>query len=121
VRPEVIVYGCTSGSVLDLDFDQRLVDRIQAAVDIPSIATAGAVVEGLRALGARKVAVATPYCDDINERERKFLESRGFEVTALKALHLRDSHAIPATSDVEVYALARSADTPDADALFISC
>ena len=120
-RPHLIVYGCTSGSLLDLDYDQRLVGRIEGATGVPAIATAGAVVEALRALGVRRVAVATPYPDDINEREVAFLEAHGFEVTSLEALRLRDSHAIPEVPPERVEALGRAADRPEAEALFISC
>ena len=47
--------------------------------------TAGTViVEGLRAVRARRVAVATVYTEEINLHLQGFLEESGFEVVTIK-------------------------------------
>ena len=120
-RPYVIVYGCTSGSSLEPRQDQDLARRIEDSSGVPAIATAGAVVEALRALGVRRVAVATPYVDEINEREMAFLEDYGFEPVSLEALRLSSSFDIPDVTQEEIRRLALSADRPEAEAVFISC
>lgn len=121
-RADLMVFGCTSGSLLEgVGWDQRLVARMEAATGIPSIATATAVVEALRALGIQRVAVATPYPEEVNRREAAFLEQSGISVLSLESLGHVDSYRIPATSPEEVYRLARSADRPEAQAIFISC
>jgi arylmalonate decarboxylase len=120
-RPDIIVYGCTSGSSLEPRLDERLVERIERASGIPAIATAGAVVQALRNLGITRVAVATPYIDEINERELAFLRDYGFQPVSLEALHIRTSYAIPDTDPEDIYRLARRADRPDAEGVFISC
>ena len=120
-RPHIIVYGCTSSSSLEPRQDQDIAERIEAATGIPAIATAGAVAEGLRALGIRQIAVATPYVDEINEREMAFLRDYGFDPVSLEALRLGFSHDISDITRERLYQLALSADRPQAQGLFISC
>jgi arylmalonate decarboxylase len=80
-------------------------------------------VEGLRAVGARRVAVATAYNDVVNDRLRVFLEESGFEVLGVKGLGMVSfADAPPVTYDSllkfsgDVYA-----SLPQADSLLISC
>jgi hypothetical protein len=61
VGPEVIVFGCTSGSfVKGVGHDQELVKEIESATGRPAIATSQAVLEALHYLNMKSVAVATP-------------------------------------------------------------
>ncbi|MEE8442659.1 MAG: maleate cis-trans isomerase [Dehalococcoidia bacterium] len=120
-RPHIIVYGCTSGSSLEPKQDQDIARRIEAISGTPAIATAGAVVEALRALDIHRVAVATPYVDEINERELAFLRDYGFDPVSLEALRFSASYDIADVSQEQIYQLAISADRPEAQGLFISC
>ena len=121
-KVDLIVFGCTSASVLEgAGWDEELIQRMEAATGIPSIATATAVVEALRTLGIQRVAVATPYSDEVNQREAAFLEGNGLSVVNLEGLGYEDSYRIPATPLEQVYQLARSADRPEAEGIFISC
>jgi arylmalonate decarboxylase len=120
---DVIAYGCTSGSIV-CPLEEIVAD-IEGQTGIRTIATAGAVVTALRALGVRRVAVATPYVDFINEAEREFLQGRGFEVTSLHGLRLGETQAerraIGRVPPEHVYRMARLVDRPEAEAIFISC
>jgi len=75
----------------------------------------------LRALDATKIAVATPYLDEINRLEAIYLEENGFDVVEIKGLNLeKDSDMVRVTPDF-LMEFAASVDCPEADALFISC
>jgi maleate isomerase len=65
--------------------------------------------------------VATPYLDEVNQREVDYLEQAGFEVISLCGLNLeKDSDMVRVAPDyIAEFALAQ--DHPDADAIFISC
>jgi maleate cis-trans isomerase len=120
---DVIAYGCTSGSIIcPLD---EIVAEIGSRTGIPTIATAGSVVAALHALNVRRVAVATPYVDFINEAEQEFLTRQGFEVTSLHGLRLGETQAerrsIGRVPPEHVYRMARRVDRPEAEAIFISC
>lgn len=120
---DVVAYGCTSGSIVCSL--QDIVTDLQARTKVPAVATAGAVVAALRALGSRRVAVATPYVDFVNESERRFLNDYGFEVTSLHGLRLGETQeerrGIGRVPPEHVYQMARAANRPDADTIFISC
>ncbi|HSV81900.1 MAG TPA: aspartate/glutamate racemase family protein [Ramlibacter sp.] len=120
---DVVAYGCTSGSIIcPLP---ELIDNMSARTGKPAIATAGAVVAALRALGVTRVAVGTPYVDFVNESEKKFLADHGFEVTSMLGLDLghtqEERRGIGRVPPEVVYRLARAIDRPEAEAIFISC
>jgi len=120
---DIVAYGCTSGSII-CPLPQLLSD-MQEKSGVPAIATAGAVVAALRALNVKKVAVCTPYVDFVNESETSFLQDYGFEVLSMHGLQLGETQAerrgIGRVPPQHVWRMAREADRPDADAIFISC
>jgi len=72
----LITFACPSGSLIHgLGWDQELVDRIETASGISATTATTAVIAILRVLGARRIGVATPSPDDVNEAERRFLEA----------------------------------------------
>lgn len=120
---DVVAYGCTSGSIVCSLHD--IVDDLKARTGVPAVATAGAVVAALRALGARCVAVTTPYVDFVNESERRFLQEYGFEVASLHGLRLGETQeerrGIGRVPPEHVYRMAMACDRPEAEAIFVSC
>ena len=98
---------------------------MSAETGTPALVTAGAVVAALRALGARRVAMGTPYLDFVNQREVEFLAEHGIEVTREMGLRMGHDQAerrgIGHVSPQAVYRMAREIDSPEADAIFVSC
>lgn len=121
VTPDVVAYACTSGSFVDgRDALVRQIADIRARVGCPVVATSQAMVEALRALAVARVALATPYLDTVNVAERAFLVSHGFEVTSMRGLGL-SGKAIREVPPERVADLVRIADSPSAQAIFVSC
>lgn len=120
VDPDAIAYACTSGSfIYGVGSDLDIIERMEAASGASCTTTSTASVNALKAVEANKLAVVTPYAGEINERLRVFLEDSGFEVVSFKSLELvRDIFAQPPGA---AYQLAKEADTPEAQAVFISC
>ena len=120
---DIVAYACTSGSIVE--DEEPILERIRQATGAPAVATAPAVVEALRRLNVSAVAVATPYVEFVNEAERKYLEVRGFRVTAIKGLLLgktaEDRRAIGKQPAEVAFRLAREVDSPEAQGIFISC
>jgi maleate isomerase len=79
------------------------------------------VIRALKSLNARRIVVATPYLDEVNQREVDYLERAGFEVVSLCGLNLeKDSDMVRVAPDyIAEFALRQ--DHSDADAIFISC
>ena len=88
---------------------------------IPVTATSEALVAALRAVGARKIVMLSPYIDGINDREAAYLRATGFEVVFLGGLGLNDADAMSAVTPDEWKAFALSHRYDEADAYLISC
>jgi maleate isomerase len=118
---DVLIYGCTSGSLIKgVEWEKNLVSTLEEETGIPTVTTAGAVVEGLRSLGIERVGVATPYTDDINALEREFLEAYGFEVEKVSGLNIVDNHQIRAVSSERIGQLVKSV-AGKTGGVFVSC
>jgi maleate isomerase len=118
-KVHVIGYGCTAGGFLKgPEGDRKVGVDIAEATGIPVATSATAIADALRALGARRVGVASPYAVWLNERVRGFLQADGFDVVAIKGLGT-EAHATITLERVQ--ALAAEVNTPDAQAIFISC
>lgn len=118
--PGVTAYGCTSGSFVDgLAGERRVRQAILRGGGQEAITSSGALLAALEAVTARRVAVATPYDEELTLRLVGFLEEAGHEVVSAASLGLRGHIADVGMGDV--VQLAEAASHPDADALFLSC
>jgi maleate isomerase len=119
---EVIGYGCTSGSLFrGRDHDKEIEARIEKCSRIPAVATAGAVVKALSFLEARRVAVATPYIEEVNSLERAYLDQSGLQVVDLKGLGIKSNYEIGKLKPEMAYKLVKELRYKETDAIFISC
>jgi arylmalonate decarboxylase len=101
---------------------EELLERLRA-LGLPVSTMSRAVVDGLRALGAKKIGVCTAYADVVNERLRGFLTDSGFEVLDLEGFGLEGFGAPSQKSGEDIIALAGrvSERATGAEALLISC
>jgi maleate isomerase len=121
---DAIAYGCTVETVLQgIDYDRALTRELTEVTGAPAKTMTGAVLEALNAFGARKLAVVTPYIEEINQRETEFLEGLGYDVVYEKGLGIADTIELAKVPLATVHDMATAAlsAAPDADALFISC
>jgi arylmalonate decarboxylase len=102
---------------------EQLRAEMKAATGLPCTTMSHAVVAALRALGARRVAVATSYIDELNQRLVAYLSDEGFMVTAIEGLSVV---AVREVAEVPAETLIRLAESvvrrdPSAEAVFVSC
>ena len=87
VKPAVIVLAHTASSyALGNAGEAALVARLTQMSGIPFLTAFGAVIRALRHLGARRVAIATPYSEDATLKSKAHLEANGLEVPSWKTL-----------------------------------
>lgn len=120
---DVVAYGCTA-SALKIPYAETQ-NKIACELGLPTVTTMGSVLDAFRALGVNSIAVGSPYTDAINAAESRFFESHGLTVTVDKGVRLfeaqqRGRHMNLVPEDA-VEALAMSIDSPEADAIFLSC
>ncbi len=119
-RLDVVAYACTSGTVV-MGYD-RICDLIHATR--PGVRVVTPMTASLAALDrfkARKLAVLTPYVDDVNAAIAAHLESKGKEVCAFTSFKIEDNEVMANLPPEAIFRAAVEADRPEADALFISC
>jgi len=117
---DILAYGCTSGSLIrGVEWEKSLKVRLEETAGVPAVTTAGAVVDGLRTLGAERVSVFTPYTDVVNMHERSFLEAHGFMVDTIRGLGLTDNQLIGRVSREQLESFIAPASV--SDAVFVSC
>ncbi len=117
-----ITVACTSGTLLHgPGFDEVVSTRVTQGTGLPATTTATAVRRALSALNVRSVSVGTPYDEDINLRERRFLEAAGISVRGIVGLGKRYDREIGDLSLDDVRSLADAAWEEGSDALFLSC
>ncbi|GAI96227.1 unnamed protein product, partial [marine sediment metagenome] len=119
---DVIAYGCTTGSLVKgIQWEKDLCRRIEGLTDIPAITTSGAVIQALKAMGISRLAVVTPYPEELNILEKKFLEQNNIEVLNMRGLGIMEAVEIGEKSPGFVYRLAKNIFVPEAKGIFISC
>ena len=103
-------------------FNQHLAEMISKATGLKSTTMSNGIVEGLKAVNGKRVAVATAYNEEVNGTLRRFLEESGFEVLAIKGLGIeRFQDRGPVTHDELLNFSAQTCEaTPKADSLLIS-
>ena len=88
----------------------------------PTITIMGAVVDELNRRGVKKVAVLTPYSEEVNETIQSSLESSGFEVTHMNGMNVAGAFAIADITPEQIVEYAREEMRGvEADCLFVSC
>lgn len=119
-KPVAIGYACTMGSFVDGDSGERkLRDVMESAGGVPAITTSGALVEAVRALGVSKIAVATPYNQELSMQFVAYLEEVGLEITKVGYLG-SEGNIMHIGYDV-VRDMALKIDSEDAEAILFSC
>lgn len=105
------------------EYEHQLKVNVTKATGLPSTTMSTGIVEGLRAMNARKVAVATAYDDDVNRRLKVFLEESGFQVLSVKGLGIVSfADRGPVThNELLNFSAGVYEGAPKADALVISC
>ncbi|MBI2090568.1 MAG: hypothetical protein HYT78_17795 [Deltaproteobacteria bacterium] len=103
--------------------EAELLAEIRRRVPVPFIVGARAEAEALMHLGIRRMVIATPFEEEITQRERRFLESQGFEVLSARGLGIRRNVDIGLVANEASYRLAREllAAHLEADGVFIPC
>ena len=84
------------------------------------LSSAGALVEGLTALGARRIVLVTPYLRPLAEQVVGYLGSEGFDVLDWTALEVGDNAEVGCIPGDRVMDAARGLDLAGADALVLS-
>ncbi|MBX6322184.1 MAG: aspartate/glutamate racemase family protein [Rhodospirillaceae bacterium] len=120
-RLDVIAYACTSGAMV-IGEDKVFARIREVRPGIPCTTPVTAAVAGLEALGARRIALLTPYRDEINQGMRAFFEERGIAVPVMGSFnHENDNEVARISVDSLEAAAAELGAHPAVEAVFVAC
>jgi maleate isomerase len=120
-KVEMVVLAQTSASLFADDYDETTVRRMSAAANgVPATTSARAVAQALRALGARRIALVSPYSEEVNARARRyFSEKHGLEIAVLDGFAAKDSYAIGKLGPENARDAFARIDRPEIDAFVV--
>jgi len=117
---DVVCFACTSGTVAV--GEQRSLEELQRGAPGARPATLmGSVIAALNAFGAKKIAVGTPYADELNTNVARHLMQAGFAFTDFQGLNLNYDNEMIRVAPEYLVEFAERIDTPDAEAVLMSC
>ena len=119
-RIDVVAFSCTSATVA------AGVDRVASAIGnakpgVPFTTPITAAVSAFRGLGTRRIAVLTPYVDEVNQAIHAFLTAQGLDIVEFGSFHLRTEPEIASVPPEAIVAAGRAIAVPGAEAVFVSC
>src|SRR5215471_6261077 len=91
-KVEVVALAQTAASLSSEDFDDRITKRMSEAAGVPAITSARAIGLAVRGLGARRIALVTPFPVPVLERLASHYTGKyGLEVVVRKSFSGSDS------------------------------
>ncbi|MGH6942844.1 MAG: maleate cis-trans isomerase family protein [Geminicoccaceae bacterium] len=118
---DVVAFGCTSAAMVI--GEERVFERIREAR--PGIACTTPITAALaafEALGAGRIALLTPYRDDINRFMRDYIEARGVAVPVMGSFNEEDDRKAARIDAASIRGAALELGrSPEVDAVFVSC
>jgi maleate isomerase len=126
MRPGVVATACLVAimaqgpghhGVMEAEIESVL-EREQASA--PVVSSAGALVEALHALGARRIGMVTPYLKQLTRLVAEYIEDAGIEVGDAVSLEVSDNRAVAALDQEDLKTHWRRLDLRDCDALVLS-
>ena len=115
-----ICYSCTSASAtIGVETVENFIHAVRPG--LPVVLPTGASSRAFHALGVRRIAVVTPYLPEASEAVANYFAAEGFEITRHHCLGLADDRDMARVSKETIVEAAIAADSPDAEAIFLSC
>lgn len=125
-RVDVMGYAClvaimSMGHGYHRQSEARLHNRtLENGGPAPVVTSAGALIDGLQALGAKRVAIITPYMKPLTKLVIDYIEAEGVEVLDSISLEIEDNLAVGARDPLALLDIAPKLKVANADAVVLS-
>ena len=125
-RMDVLGYAClvaimSMGKGYHRVSEERLHKRtIEAGGPAPVVTSAGALVDGIKALGARKVAILAPYMKPLTQLVIEYIENEGIEVIDSISLEIPDNLEVGRQDPLAPAEITKRLNIKGADAIVAS-
>ena len=125
-RVDVLGYAClvaimSMGRGYHRESEARLHQRTaDNGAPAPVVTSAGALVEGVKALGAKRIAIVAPYMKPLTELVAGYIADEGIAVTDWLALEIPDNLEVAAQDPARLLDHMKRHDLAGVDALVLS-
>jgi maleate cis-trans isomerase len=99
--------------------NDELENKIRRLSGLDAVTATRSMVISLKALGIRKVALATPYWRELDEKLLAYFAAGEIRVVSIKSLELDNWEAMNNQTPDSVYRLVKRADHPDAEGVLV--
>ena len=86
----------------------------------PVVTSAGALVDALKAMGAKRIALVAPYMKPLTGLVVDYIRSEGVDVADWRALEISDNLAVAAHDPMKLPGILKGMKTDDVDAVVLS-
>ena len=123
---DVVLYGClvaimATGLGAHEKIEHSVAEQLSLGGSTARVlSSAGALIEALSDMGARRVALVMPYMRPLAEQVVRYVEHEGFEVADWRALEVADNYEVGRIPSERILEAARRLDLGGVDALVIS-
>lgn len=119
-KVEVVCLAQTSASLFDDDYDEAVKQRMTAGAGTPSLTSAEAIGRAVRALGARQIALVSPYSEEVLGRAQRYYETRhDLSVVSKEGFGATDAYAIGSLSADHATEAFVHIDRPEVEVLVV--
>lgn len=125
-RVDVLGYACLVAIMAMGHGYHRVSQERLAAVatgnqgQAPVVSSAGALVDGLRILGAKRIALVAPYMVPLTKLVIDYIENEGFEVVHWRALEIPDNLEVGRHDPARLPGIIAEMPTSDVDVIVLS-
>jgi maleate isomerase len=123
---DVMAYAClvaimSQGPGAHREIEERLAAAAAAdGAPVDIVSSAGALVDGLHHIGARKVSLVTPYLKPLTQSVVEYIEGEGIEVQDAISLEVDDNLEVGRLDSSNLPEIAQRLDTTGVDAVVLS-
>lgn len=125
-RVDVLGYACLVAIMsMGHGYHRESQARLEAvtrenAAPAPVVTSAGALVQALDVMKAKRIAVVAPYMKPLTKMVIEYLEAEGVEVVTHRALEISDNLKVAAHDPARLPGIVAELDTSDVDAIVLS-
>ncbi|MGP6175334.1 maleate cis-trans isomerase family protein [Corynebacterium sp. A21] len=123
---DVIGYACLVAIMArELGYHHKSKERLEKITEesgypAPIVSSAGALIDALEVLGAKKVAIIAPYMRPLTDKVVDYIKNEGFDVVDSLALEIPNNLEVGARDPMALVELAKQVDHSQADVLVLS-
>ncbi|MET0443483.1 MAG: hypothetical protein ABW151_02795 [Pseudorhodoplanes sp.] len=123
VNPDLLVFGCTSaGSLFGLEYDAQTCRSLGELAGCPALGVINAASEALERVDAKRIAVITPYIEDLTQSIAAALKTGEREIVAAHGMGISVNVELADPTPAEIVRFAKEKLAGVSfDTLFVSC